>query len=152
MQQAEKPKGAVAEQIRKGFTSDPIIKLVDDHQQVAGPLKLRIAPPVADVDVSSKVSMKKVVGVNCKTGKPGKMIAIVFEAIITAQVPPASYTVSESGHVLQHVEVSKRFASKSNRSLSKRSVRIFRSIDPLSPSSAGRRNHSILLALRMRGP
>ena len=109
MQQAEKPKGAVAQQIRKEFTSDPIIKLVDDHQQVVGPLKLRIPPPIADVEVSSKVSMMEVVGVNRKTGKPGKMIAIVFEATITAQVPPASYTVSESGHVLQNVEVSKRF-------------------------------------------
>ena len=112
MQQAEKSKGAVAQQIRNEFTSHPIIKLVDDHQPTAGPLKLRVTPPVADVEVSSKVSMKEVYGVNRQTGKPGKMIAVVFEAIITSQVPPATYTVSETGHVLKNVEVSKRFAQQ----------------------------------------
>ena len=110
MQQAEKPKGAVARQIRKEFSSDPIIKLIDGNQQAAGLLKFGAAPPVADVEVSSKVSMKEVDGVNRKTGKRGKMVAIVFEATITSQVPSASYAVSESGHVLQNVEVSKRFA------------------------------------------
>ena len=77
---------------------------------MAGVGKLRATPSIADVEVASKVSMKEVVGVNRKTGKPGKMVAIVFEATITSQVPPASYTVLESGHVLQNVEVSKRFA------------------------------------------
>ena len=56
------------------------------------------------------MSIKEVYGVNRRTGKPGKMVAVVFEATITSQVPPASYTVSESGHILQNVEVSKRFA------------------------------------------
>ena len=110
MQQAEKPKGAVAQQIRNEFASDPIIKLVGENQNMAGVGKLRATPSIADVEVASKVSMKEVVGVNRKTGKPGKMVAIVFEATITSQVPPASYTVLESGHVLQNVEVSKRFA------------------------------------------
>jgi hypothetical protein len=110
IQQAEKSKGAIAQQIRNEFASDPIIKLVDDNQQTGGALKLRVTPPVADVEVSSKVSIKEVCGVNRRIGKPGKMVAVVFEATITSQVPPASYTVSESGHVLQNVEVSKRFA------------------------------------------
>jgi hypothetical protein len=110
VQKAERSKGAVAEQIRKELTADPIIKLVDDHQQAQGPLKLRTGQPVADVDVSSKVSMKEVYGLNRKTGKPGKMVAVVFEATITSQVLPASYTVSESGSIFQNVEVSKRFA------------------------------------------
>ena len=109
-QQAEKPKGAVAQQIRKELTSDPIIKLVDDNQQVAGSMNLSVAMPIPDVEVSSKVSIKEVLGVNRKTGKRGNMVAIVFEATITSQVPPASYAVTESGHVLQNVEVSKRFA------------------------------------------
>ena len=73
-------------------------------------MKFRVTPPAADVEVSSKVSMKEVIGVNRKTGKPGKMA--VFEATITSEVPPASYTVSESGHILQNVEVSKRFAKQ----------------------------------------
>ena len=112
MQQAEKPKGAVAQQIRNEFASDPIIKLVGGNQNLAGVGKLRATPSIADVEVSSKVSMKEVVGVNRKTGKLGKMVTIVFEATITSQVPPASYTVSESGHILQNVEVSKRFAKQ----------------------------------------
>ncbi len=109
-QQAEKPKGAVAQQIHKELTSDPIIKLVDDNQEVAGLMNLSVAMPIPDVEVSSKVSIKEVLGVNRKTGKRGNMVAIVFEAIITSQFPPASYTVTESGHVLHNVEVSKRFA------------------------------------------
>jgi len=34
-----------------------------------------------------------------KTGKPDKVVAVVFEATITPQVAPALYTVSESGHI-----------------------------------------------------
>ncbi len=110
MQQAEKPKGAVAQQIHNEFASDPIIKLVAENQARAGLKNLRATPSIADVEVSSKVSIKEVYGVNRQTGKPGKMVAVVFEATITSQVPPASYTVSESGHILKNVEVSKRFA------------------------------------------
>lgn len=110
MQQAEKPKGAVAQQIRSEFVSDPIIQLVPGSKNADGQRTVRATPSIADVEVASKVSMKEVVGVNRKTGKPGKMVAIVFEATITSQVPPASHTVLESGHVLQNVEVSKRFA------------------------------------------
>ena len=109
MQEAEKPKGAVAQQIRNEFASDPIIKLVPGNQNGGGLWKPSATPSIADVEVSSKVSIKEVYGVNRKTGKPGKMVAVVFEATITSQVPPASYTVSESGHILQNVEVSKRF-------------------------------------------
>lgn len=112
MQQAEKPKGAVAQQIRNEFASDPIIKLVAGNQNQTGLEKSRATPSIADVEVSSKVSIKEVNSVNRRTGKPGKMVAVVFEATITSQVPPASYTVSESGHVLQNVEVSKRFAKQ----------------------------------------
>jgi hypothetical protein len=110
MQQAERSKGAVAQQIRNEFESDPIIKLVAGNQARAGLKNPRATPSIADVEVSSKVSIKEVYGVNRQTGKPGKMVAVVFEATITSQVPPASYTVSESGHILKNVEVSKRFA------------------------------------------
>ena len=112
MQQAEKPKGAVAQQIRDEFTTDPIIKLVDGNQNAAGLWKPRPTPSIADVEVSPKVSIKEVYGMNRQTGKPGKMVAVVFEATITSQIPPASYAVSESGHILQNVEVSKRFAKQ----------------------------------------
>lgn len=112
MLQAEKPKGAVAQQIRTEFTSDPVIKLVEGTQDAAGLWKPRVTPSIADVEVSSKVSLKEVYGVNRQTGKPGKTVAVVFEATITSQVPPATYTVSETGHVLKNVEVSKRFAQQ----------------------------------------
>jgi hypothetical protein len=112
MQQAERSKGAVAQQILNEFASDPIIKLVAGNQARAGLKNPRATPSIADVEVSSKVSIKEVYGVNRQTGKPGKMVAVVFEATITSQVPPASYTVSESGHILKNVEVSKRFAKQ----------------------------------------
>ena len=110
IQQAERPKGAVAQQIRNEFASDPIIKLVAGNQDRAGLGKPRATSFIADVEVFSKVSIKEVYGVNRQTGKPGMMLAVVFEATITSLVPPASYTVSESGHILRNVEVSKRFA------------------------------------------
>lgn len=112
MQQAEKPKGAVAQQIHNEFASDPIIKLVAGNQAGAGLKNPRATPSIADVEVSSKVSIKEVYGVNRQTGKPGKMVAVVFEATITSQIPPALYTVSESGNILQNVEVSRRFAKQ----------------------------------------
>ena len=40
------------------------------------------------------------------------MLAVVFEATITTQVPPATYNVAESGHVLKNLEVSKRFVKQ----------------------------------------
>lgn len=112
MQQAEKSKGAVAQQIRNEFASDPIIKLAPGNLDTARLGKSPVTQSTADVEVSSKVSLKEVYGVNCQTGKPGKMVAVVFEAIITSQVPPATYTVSETGHVLKNVEVSKQFAQQ----------------------------------------
>jgi len=59
--------------------------------------------------VSPKVSLKEAYGIDRKTGKPSKTLAVVFEATITSQVPPATYNVSESGHALRTLEVSKRF-------------------------------------------
>ncbi len=112
MQQAEEPKGVVAQHIRNEFASDPIIKLVAGNRNREGQWKPRSTPSIADVEVSSKVSIKEVYGINRKTGKPGKMVEVVFEATITSQVPPATYTVSESGHVMQNVEISKRFAKQ----------------------------------------
>jgi len=110
MQRAERSKGVVEEQIRREFTGDPIIKLTDEHRNRSGLLKPRIR--VDAVEVSPKVSLREAYGVDRKTGKRSKVLAVVFEATITSQVPPATYTVSESGHVLKNVEVSKRFAKQ----------------------------------------
>lgn len=103
MQEAEKPKGAVAQQIRKELSSDPVIQLVPGNKKAAS---------IIDVTVVPKVSLMEMKGVHRKTGKPGKMTAVVMEATITSQSPPAIYTVYESGHVLQNEEVSKRFAKQ----------------------------------------
>jgi hypothetical protein len=103
MQEAEKPKGAVAQQIRKELSSDPVIQLVSGTKKAAS---------IVDITVASKVSLMEMKGVHRKSGKPGKMTAVVMEATITSQSPPAIYTVYESGHVLQNEEVSKRFAKQ----------------------------------------
>jgi len=105
VQEAEKPKGAVTQQIRDELTSDPVIHLVQSHQRLA-------TASIADVDVSSSVSIKDIVTIDRKTGKPAKVAAVVFEATITSQVPPATYTVSETGHMQKHVEASRRFAQQ----------------------------------------
>jgi hypothetical protein len=110
MQRAERSKGVVAEQIRREFIGDPIIKLTDEYQNQSGLLKPRIR--VDAVEVSPRVSLREAYGVDRKTGKRSKVLAVVFEATITSPVPPATYTVSESGHVLKNVEVSKRFAKQ----------------------------------------
>jgi hypothetical protein len=41
-------------------------------------------PSIGDVEVSSKMSIEEVYGMNRRTGKPGKMAAIVFEATVTS--------------------------------------------------------------------
>lgn len=111
MQQIEKRKGAVAQRLRNELASDPIIQLVPEKRPA---LQGQSSPAssIADVDVASTVSLKDVAVVNRKTGKPGKTAAVVFEATITSQVPPASYTVSETGLVLENTEVSKRFVKQ----------------------------------------
>jgi len=112
MQEAEKPKGAVAQQIRKELSSDPIIQLVAGSKSATAG-KSSPAHSVADVKVASKVSLTEMNGMNRNGGKDGKkMMAVVMEATITSKSPPAIYTVYESGHVLQNVEVSKRFAKQ----------------------------------------
>ena len=103
MQEAEKPKGAVAQHIRKELSSDPVIQLVPGNKKAAS---------IIDVTVAPKVSLMEMRGVHRKTGKPGKMTAVVMEATITSQSPRAIYTVYESGHVLQNEDVSKRFAKQ----------------------------------------
>lgn len=111
MQKAERTKGAVADQIRSEFVADPMIKLIERNQELSGLLKPHLSGGV-DVEVSPKVSLKEAYGIDRKTGKPVRMLAVVFEATITSQTPPATYTVSESGHAQRNLEVSKRFAKQ----------------------------------------
>lgn len=111
MQKAERAKGAVAEQIRSEFVADPMIKLIERDQERSGLLKPHLSAG-ADVEVSPKVSLREAYGIDRKSGKPVRMLAVVFEATITSQTPPAIYTVSESGHAQRNLEVSKRFAKQ----------------------------------------
>ena len=112
MQKVEKPKGAIAQHLRNEFGSDPIIQLIPTAKSAKKQKVAQATPPTADVEVASKVSLQEVLGINEKTGKPNKTINIVFEATISSQSPPATYTVSESGHVLKNMAVSKRFAQQ----------------------------------------
>ena len=111
MEKAERTKGVVAEQIRSEFAADPIIKLIEENPNQSGLMKPHVLAS-ADVEVSPKVSLKEAYGIDRKTGKPSKTLAVVFEATITSQVPPATYNVSESGHALRTLEVSKRFTTQ----------------------------------------
>ncbi|MDH5668562.1 MAG: hypothetical protein OEY86_11175, partial [Nitrospira sp.] len=72
----------------------------------------QVPPPSPDVEVASTVSVQEVLGINAKTGKPKKTLNIVFEATISSQSSPVTYTVSESGHILKNMAVSKRFAKQ----------------------------------------
>jgi hypothetical protein len=111
MQKAERTKGAVEQQIRSELAADPIIKLLEDNRNRSGLLKPHVLSG-ADVEVSPKVSLREAHGIDRKTGKPGKTLAVVFEATITSEAFPATYKVSESGHVLRNLEISKRFAKQ----------------------------------------
>jgi len=115
MRKAEKPKGAIAQHLRNEFSADPIIQLIPESKSTKRAKKHKasqVPPPSSDVEVVSKVSVQEVLGVNAKTGKPKKTLNIVFEATISSQSPPATYTVSESGHILKNMAVSKRFAKQ----------------------------------------
>lgn len=112
IRQDEKPKGAIGQHLRHEFAADPIIQLLPEPKSKIGRKTSRLVPPTADVEVVSTVSLKEILGVRGATGKPSKMLRIIFEATITSQSPPASYVVSDSGPVLQHRAVSKRFAQQ----------------------------------------
>jgi hypothetical protein len=121
LQQAQKSDGAVDAQYRKEFESDGVITLVSnedlkkgEYTQIANAMA-GMSPnraPAADVDVVSKAYVKEVVGINKQTGKPGSMMAVVFEATISSNYLPAEYTVTEQGNIFQNVQVTKRFADE----------------------------------------
>lgn len=112
IQKAEKTKGGIGQYIRNEFASDPVIQLIPIAESHVKRKTSRIGSRAADVEVLSKVSLKEVIAINAKTGKPAKMLNIVFEATISSKSPPATYTVSESGHIVKNMAVSKRFAKQ----------------------------------------
>ena len=70
---------------------------------------------VADVEVVSRAYLKEVQGINRRTGKAGKMAAVVFEATIKSHFSPDEYKVKESGNIFRNVQVTKRFADQIKR-------------------------------------
>lgn len=111
MQRAERSKGVVEEQLRREFVGDPVIRLTDEDRDRSGLLKPRMRTNTV-IEVLPKVSLREAYGIDRKTGKRSKMLAVIFEATIVSKTPPATYMVSESGHVLKNVEVSRRFAKQ----------------------------------------
>jgi hypothetical protein len=114
MQQVEKSKGAVSDQLRSEFVSHPVITLV--NPALSGKtVHAGIAQSIADVEVAPKVWVRESRGVAVETGKPVKLMEVVYEATITSQVSPDVYTVSELGKGLADAEASKRFARQVKR-------------------------------------
>ena len=119
LQEAQHSDGAVFTEFRKHFETDPVIELVSEEDMrgrewaelgkaLAG--KSPNEAPAADIEVVSRGYLKEVAGINRQTGKPGKMVAVVFEATITCNFAPAEYTVTESGNIFRNTEVTKKFA------------------------------------------
>lgn len=111
VRQAEMPKGAIGLHIRHEFASDSIIQLLPEPKSKVGHKTSQPISSSVDVEVASRVSLKEVMRLNGTVGKPSKTINIVFEGTVTSQAPPFSTVVIESGPVLQHMAISKRFAS-----------------------------------------
>ena len=82
LKEAQLHEGAVDEHIRKEFKSDRIIKLVN-RKRAKGHWRSKMRKSLTqlgvDVEVSTRSYLKETVGINKKTRKTGKMIAIVFE-------------------------------------------------------------------------
>jgi len=120
MAQAEKPKGAIFEQIKKEFENDPIIRLVSKNKMKQGKTTGAInamkgsssdKAPGADVEISIRCFSKEVYGKNSK-GKPASAPGVAFEAVVICNYIPADYKASESGHILKNVEVTRKLVDQ----------------------------------------
>ena len=121
---AEKPEGAVYKAFRKEFEHDRICKLVNPRKmkgnagrEIRAFLENPLSPEstVADVSVTTRAFLEEQYGISKKKGKPARMVALVFEATITSHFLPRTFTVRESGHILNNPEVTRKFAAKVRR-------------------------------------
>ena len=121
---AEKPKGAVYKAFRKEFENDRICKLINPKKlkgntgrEIKAFLENPLSPEstVADVSVTSRAFLEEQYGISKKTGKPAQMMALVYEATVTSHFLPKTFTVRESGHILNNPEVTRKFAAKVRR-------------------------------------
>jgi hypothetical protein len=118
LKKAEKHKGAVYDQIRQEFESDRIIRLITEKngkKSSWSKLRKSFRKSKVDVEVNTRSYLKKMTGINKKTGKITEMTAIVFEATITSNYLPESYNVIEAGNIFRNPEVTQRFADKIKR-------------------------------------
>jgi hypothetical protein len=118
LKKAEKHKGAVYDQIRQEFESDRIIRLITEKngkKSSWSKLRKSFRKSKVDVEVNTRSYLKKMTGINKKTGKITEMTAIVFEATITSNYLPESYNVIEAGNIFRNPEVTQRFADKVKR-------------------------------------
>ncbi|MGE5894483.1 MAG: hypothetical protein ACM34I_10545 [bacterium] len=120
LKKAEKPKGAVFDQIKKEIGNDSVIRLVGKDKVKTGEMAqamnaLRgdslVKAPGADVEVAIRGYLKEVYGLT-QQGKPGSMIAVVFEATVTSNFLPASPKVEESGNIFRNAEVTRQLGEK----------------------------------------
>jgi hypothetical protein len=121
LKEAQHSEGAVFEEVHKNFQNDDVIRLVNSNQMQAsewGQLakawsgKSAKSAPAADVEVWSKGYLKEKFGINKKTGKPGSMWVVVFEATVSSNYLPSTHTVTEEGNVFRNQEVTRRLAEK----------------------------------------
>jgi hypothetical protein len=120
LSRTERTKGAIFDQIKKEFEQDPIIRLVSKDKVKKGKNSQALnallgssstKAPASDVEVAIRGYMKEVYGLT-KDGKPGKMMALVFETTITSNFIPDSYKVEESGNIFLNVEVTHKLGDK----------------------------------------
>ena len=111
--------GKLFEQLRKEFENDGVIRLVEqnrlarDSHQVSAMGTQKPNDAGADVVVRSSARVSEELGINPKTGKPAKMIALVYQAqVFTPYSVDHQYTVTESGNLFRNIEVTRSFADK----------------------------------------
>lgn len=121
LKEAQHSEAAVYAEVAKNFESDDVIQLVSasdlKNRQFVEMAKMyqgkssKEAPP-ADVNVVSKAYLKEVYGLSKSTGKPASAWYVVFEAVVSCNYLPASYTITEEGNMFQNAEITRRFAEK----------------------------------------
>lgn len=108
--------------LSKAFSSDPLIKLVDQgtvdeaQKQAANAFGSAKGKPQvsADVSVFPHVMAEEKFGINKATKKVGSMMALVLKGEISSHwLPEDQYKVEESGNIFANAKVVNDFAAKS---------------------------------------
>jgi hypothetical protein len=100
------------------FASDTVIRLLakkDGKKGSRSKLRKSFRKSNVEVEVSGGSYLKKMTGINKKTGKISEMPATVFEATITSNYLPDTFKVTEAGKIFRNPEVTQRFGYKLKR-------------------------------------